>query len=329
MYKSRLQELCQQKLRRLPEYAVAKVGHDHNPRFRASVTVDGLTFDGRDCFKSSKEAQNEAARLAFLHFQSDALDGRVELSDGVGGRSSGNHLVDEEFGGIQYKNPLQMFAQRRNMGLPLYDYTRGGSPHALRFKATVTVGGLTFESSEFYNTLKEAENAAAKAALTLLSPEGTQEAKVEGETFDGEGAKTKKLAEANAAKVAWTTLNKRKDQQDNSFCRIAEIDKLSVSLSTMSLPKDRESDSSDCILAQRDPLLLKPSPSNLTECTNVSVTAPKTDTSTEKTTCSLLCDRICVYPHIPDMQFPEGVTLLPFGDNSWVAVSLDYANIVG
>ncbi|KAK1314018.1 hypothetical protein QJS10_CPA06g01958 [Acorus calamus] len=120
-----------------------------------------------------------------------------------------------------------------------------------------------------------------------------------------------------------------KDQQDISFRRIAEIDKLSVSLSTMSLPKDRESDSSDCILAQRDPLLLKPSPSNPSECTNVSVTAPKTDTSTEKTSCSLLCDRICVYPRIPDMQFPEGVTLLPFGDNSWVAVSLDYVNIVG
>ncbi|KAK1297298.1 Double-stranded RNA-binding protein 1 [Acorus calamus] len=443
MNKSKLQEFCQQNLPTLPDYSVTKEGLDHNPRFRASVTVDGLTFDGQDSFKSSKEAQNEAARLALLHFNPNhhsQSDGSSRV-DGVGGvgkavkateRGSGNRLVADEFGGNQYKNQLQMFAQKRNMDLPMYDSTRVGSPHAPTFKATVSIGGLTFESSEFFNTIKEAENAAAKAAFSSLSPEGTQEAspqgiifrlflrclpgtwqpasedssfyknllqqftqkegcsmplyktrsvgeshlptfsstvEVEGENFDGESAKTKKLAEMNAAKVAWTTLNKRKlskisaytslstqaqevpghvsttlpsgvtvsllqstgkDQQDNSSLRITKIDRLGADLSTLSLPSKDSSASetnakqkapraaSDSVFAHLDPLPRNPSPSNPS---NVSVTAARSDTP-----CTLLFDRICVYPRIPDMQFPEGVTLLPFSDNEWVAVSLDYAN---
>lgn len=72
------------------------------------------------------------------------------------------------------KNQLHGLAQRRNMQPPLYSCVRDGPPHSLRFKAKVSVGGQTFESPDFFRTLREAEHAAAKAALMELSA-GVQE----------------------------------------------------------------------------------------------------------------------------------------------------------
>ncbi|BFG31319.1 hypothetical protein CerSpe_175930 [Prunus speciosa] len=69
MYKSRLHELCQHKKWPIPEYKATKLGLDHNPRFSASVTINRVTFDTVELFMSSKEAQNDAARLAFTDLQ--------------------------------------------------------------------------------------------------------------------------------------------------------------------------------------------------------------------------------------------------------------------
>ncbi|CAA6653850.1 unnamed protein product [Spirodela intermedia] len=66
MYKQRLHELCQKKQWAKPLYTSSWIGPDHIPRFQASVTVNGVTFDGpKDVlFGTQREAQNEAARLA-------------------------------------------------------------------------------------------------------------------------------------------------------------------------------------------------------------------------------------------------------------------------
>eukprot|EP00268_Persea_americana_P053538 TRINITY_DN6065_c0_g1_i15.p1 TRINITY_DN6065_c0_g1~~TRINITY_DN6065_c0_g1_i15.p1 ORF type:complete len:479 (+),score=95.95 TRINITY_DN6065_c0_g1_i15:524-1960(+) len=145
------------------------------------------------------------------------------------------------------KNQLHGLAQRRNMQPPLYSCVRDGPPHSLRFKGKVSVGGQTFESPDFFRTLREAEHAAAKAALMELSA-GVQEGEhsfyktmlqelaakqgfslqyktitagashmptffstveVDGEVFSGKAAKTKKQAEMNAAKVAFSKLYER------------------------------------------------------------------------------------------------------------------------
>lgn len=74
-----------------------------------------------------------------------------------------------------YKNQLQSYAQRKNIVLPVYSCEREGPPHNTHFKSTVTVDGQSYESPEFFPTLKEAEHAAAKVALTSLSPGGVQE----------------------------------------------------------------------------------------------------------------------------------------------------------
>lgn len=60
----------------------------------------------------------------------------------------------------------------------MYSCVREGQPHALRFKGKVTIDGKTFESLEFFHTLREAEHAAAKVALMSLSPDGAEEASV-------------------------------------------------------------------------------------------------------------------------------------------------------
>ncbi|KAK1314027.1 Double-stranded RNA-binding protein 5 [Acorus calamus] len=173
MYKSRLQELCQQKLRRLPEYAVAKVGHDHNPRFRASVTVDGLTFDGRDCFKSFQGGP-ERGRQARLPPLSVGHPIQESAPDVCPKKKHGSPNEDSGF----YKNLLQQFTQKEGYSMPVYKTRSIGESHMPTFSSTV---------------------------------------EVEGETLDGEGAKTKKLAEANAAKVAWTTLEQTTGEGDDNL----------------------------------------------------------------------------------------------------------------
>ncbi|KAM5561462.1 double-stranded RNA-binding protein 3-like [Rosa sericea] len=68
------------------------------------------------------------------------------------------------------KNRLQEKAQKSRLKFPLYSYTREGSDHAPRFKATVNFNGIFFDSPIFifYSTLKKAENAAAEVALNTV-----------------------------------------------------------------------------------------------------------------------------------------------------------------
>ncbi|CAA7030495.1 unnamed protein product [Microthlaspi erraticum] len=131
------------------------------------------------------------------------------------------------------------------MDLPVYAAEREGAAHAPRFRCKVTVCGQTFQSQDFSPTLKAAEHAAAKvalASLTPLNPEGIDVAyknllqeiaqkenyllpvyasatsgpshkptfvstvEFGGKFFTGEEAKTKKLAEMSAAKVAFMSV---------------------------------------------------------------------------------------------------------------------------
>ena len=73
MYKTKLQELCQQKKWALPKYSYVKEGPDHNPSFKASAVVKGVTFDTEIASNSSKDAQNDAARLAVHHFTASGM----------------------------------------------------------------------------------------------------------------------------------------------------------------------------------------------------------------------------------------------------------------
>jgi Double-stranded RNA binding motif len=69
MNKVRLQELCQKQRWDLPRYTHRQAGTDREPRFVASVTVNGSVFESPDAeSRSVKEAQNKAAVVAFEAF---------------------------------------------------------------------------------------------------------------------------------------------------------------------------------------------------------------------------------------------------------------------
>ncbi|XP_047181239.1 double-stranded RNA-binding protein 1-like [Vigna umbellata] len=155
-----------------------------------------------------------------------------------------------------YKNQLQSFVQKKNLGLPVYSSEFEGPPHATRFKCKVTIDGHTYGGDKFYSTLKDAEHAAAGAALMSLLPGGVEEGhtglyknllqeltqkegfrlpiystningeahmplfvsqvEVEGVLFTGQEAKSKKQAEMSAAKVAYMALKEHKGKSDKS-----------------------------------------------------------------------------------------------------------------
>ncbi|KAK8589816.1 hypothetical protein V6N13_088632 [Hibiscus sabdariffa] len=273
MYKSRLQEFCQKKAWRLPEYNTTKQGQDHSPLFQATVIVNGKSFQSPNPARSSKEAQSDAAHLALQHFTSppplpdsgmskEIANGTImsretqeanrhSQVDGSDSICKDNDKVKDMQ--HMYKNLLQTFSQKRNLGRPVYSCEFEGPPHASRFRCKVTVNDKTFESLEFFPTIKEAEHAAAKIALAALAPDTIEKedcslyknllqeltqkegcllpvynttrsgevhastfvsvVEVKGEFFTGQEAKTKKLAEVLAAKVAYKNLKERKSNR--------------------------------------------------------------------------------------------------------------------
>uniref|UniRef100_A0A166CAY6 DRBM domain-containing protein n=1 Tax=Daucus carota subsp. sativus TaxID=79200 RepID=A0A166CAY6_DAUCS len=167
MYKTKLQELCQQKKWALPKYSYVKEGPDHNPSFKASVVVKGVTFDTEIASNSSKDAQNDAARLAVHHFTASEPEGEtktgqpgIELHQAGKLQSNATEFKNDERN--QYKLMLQTYAQRNKLGMPVYSSDKKGPPHAPCFKATVYVEGHPYDSPGTYKTLKEAEHAAAQ-----------------------------------------------------------------------------------------------------------------------------------------------------------------------
>ncbi|KAJ6854919.1 hypothetical protein NC651_039780 [Populus alba x Populus x berolinensis] len=271
MYKSKLQQLSQQRGWGIPTYDVTKDGREHSPHFYATVNVDATLFSTPYPSSSTKKAQNDAAKLAYNYFSDHSrASSSSPLNDCPGGSAGENTRpspggksvqdanptplsnkagavakTDESSEGMLhlFKNRLQTYAQKRNFSLPVYSCERVGPPHAIRFKCNVTVNGKTYESREYFPTLNKAENAAAKAALMSLLPNGVEEdesgyknllqdmaqregfglptycteksgeshaptfistVKIDGASFTGKEARTKKQAEMSAAKTAYT-----------------------------------------------------------------------------------------------------------------------------
>ncbi|XP_048422432.1 double-stranded RNA-binding protein 4-like isoform X2 [Pyrus x bretschneideri] len=469
MYKSRLQELCQQRKWRLPEYNSTKVGLDHNPRFSATVTINGLDFHTADIFRSSKEAQNDAAKLAFDHLSDNpqpkprnpipspssfpqpcppssssassfsalpstpATDSNttreieivepktqeIEIVEPKipqlplqcsGNVSGAAYQANATLSDLQhlYKNQLQTYAQKRNLLLPVYSCEREGPPHNCRFKCRVTIDGQTYEGQEFLPTLKDAEHAVAKAALMSLLPNGVQEddsglfknllqeliqkegfsipiyssrmsgephipvfvssVEIEGETFMGQEARSKKLAELSAAKVAYYTLRERKSSQlplvlsSRKGQEASEILSSSSQSNPASVQHQQVRRNAHAILSPNTNTKEKKKENNVTaqgKSQHSVSSGPFTPTSggegfsssyvvhgraqemnngaspvsqNGSTNCIMdssldpparrsMYNKVSVYPRKSNMEYPEGTTVLPMSDQTWVACS--------
>ncbi|VFQ64222.1 unnamed protein product [Cuscuta campestris] len=268
LYKSKLQELCRMRAWKPPEYTTVKEGPDHRPQFTSTVIVNGVPFKTpHNQSRSSKEATSLAACVALEHltgvkpvsqeglFPSSAADNtdvkvqnnerNAQTPDFSSTPLAGRETYKSSDVLHIYKNRLQQYAQKQGMTLPYYSTETEGPPHERLFRSKVAIAGNIYESPQYFRTLKEAEQAAAKVALEALSPVEIQKGgglyktllqqlaqklghlfpvyktiqcgpphaasfistvQVGEETFQGHEAKSKKQAEMNAAEVAYDTL---------------------------------------------------------------------------------------------------------------------------
>ena len=70
-------------------------------------------------------------------------------------------------------------------------------------------------------------------------------------------------------------------------------------------------------------------PSSPSDCSDHPITNVISKPPVGRAGSSLLCNRVRVYPRTPDMLLPEGAISLPFSDDMWVAVSLDFSKHEG
>ncbi|XP_075638969.1 double-stranded RNA-binding protein 1 isoform X1 [Castanea sativa] len=295
-----------------------------------------------------------------------------------------------------YKNQLQNYAQKRSLCLPVYSCEREGPPHASRFRCKVTVDRQTYESPEFFSTSKDAEHAAAKVALTSLVPDGAKEddsgpyknllqelvqkegfslpvydtnrfgevhvpvfvstVEIEGEVFKGHEARTKKQAEMNAAKIAYTTLKQRKPGQGPLIVSPVHKGKETYEISSSSLQPNVTVDLQQLVgatmnlklctrqagenrvsteVSLNQPSILSSGPDTFITCNRGSSVDASYGLSSHSSTNLVMdsslvppaetiissCKRIFVHPHVPNMTIPRGYTILPKSDDKWVAFS--------
>ncbi|CAH9138698.1 unnamed protein product [Cuscuta epithymum] len=275
MYKSQLQDLCRKHGWKPPEYKPVKEGPDHMPRFTATVIVNGTSYTTpHNHSRSSKEATKLAAFIAVKQLTSlkpigsqenaivpsnpDHTDVKVCQNSEINAPTYDSNLAEladrklPKCSAVQpiYKNWLQQYAQKQGITLPEYCCEAKGPPHDRHFKPKVAFAERVYEGQQFFRTLKEAEQAAAKIVIEALSPHEIQKGgglyknllqevaqklgflspvyktiqdgpphnasfvttvQVGDETYEGQTAKSKKLAEMNAAEVAYNTLINRGD----------------------------------------------------------------------------------------------------------------------
>ncbi|XP_008229014.1 PREDICTED: double-stranded RNA-binding protein 1-like isoform X2 [Prunus mume] len=229
------------------------LGIEDGNRLRALPSTVGTnltgTHDTKQTLQPKIQETHETSHVP-VQFSGIASGGNSQANGSTLGIEDGNRLRDIQH---LYKNQLQTYAQKRNLLLPVYSCEREGPPHANRFKCRVTVDEHTYEGQDFLPTMKEAEHAVAKVALMSLLPNGIQEdyiglyknvlqeliqkegfsmpvystknsgevhvpifvstVEIEGETFTGSEARSKKQAEMSAAKVAYHTLRERKSSK--------------------------------------------------------------------------------------------------------------------
>ncbi|KAK4441362.1 Double-stranded RNA-binding protein 4 [Sesamum alatum] len=329
MYKSKLQELCQKQKWALPKYTCVRHGEDHCPLFKASVVVSGTTFHTPTASKSSRQAHNHAAQLAFLHFTSQPS---TQKSEEVEKNVNEKEMAPKQDSQAKFKTKLQMYAHRKNLDLPVYHSEKEG----VSFRARVCIGEDWFQSQVLHETVAEAEDAAAEAALLSLSTDAFHEndprsykillqeltenegfflptyttiragetfsstVEVEGEAFQGAAAKSKKQAELNAAKAAYTMFVERKLFQPGY---------LSPRASVNDILKHAPCSGSVVVSDPQE----NPRPQS-----------PSDFTSSTADSSYLLCNRVKVFTCIPNTALPKGTVVLPISENTWTMVSLEF-----
>ncbi|KAJ8443282.1 hypothetical protein Cgig2_010177 [Carnegiea gigantea] len=154
MYKNKLQEYTQKLGLPFPAYRTANEGFQHAPKFRSTVFVDGAEYTSRQTFRRLKEAEQDAAKLAYECIMSNAEQfGTKPLLDQD---PKSNKLV------------LHGLAFKKQWDIPKYSTTLSESQGSLPvYVSTVIAGGKSFSGDGGRNK-REAEQFAARTALQSL-----------------------------------------------------------------------------------------------------------------------------------------------------------------
>ncbi|KAJ3670272.1 hypothetical protein LUZ60_010596 [Juncus effusus] len=151
MFKSRLQEFAQKAGFNTPEYQTVKEGASHDPEFRSTVVVNGVSYESLPRFCTRKEAEQSAAEVALL--------GIVESGQ------MAECIPSLHETGL-CKNLLQEYAQKMNFAIPSYISTKQGVGPA-PYICTVEIGGIQYIGASA-RTKKESEIKAARTALLAI-----------------------------------------------------------------------------------------------------------------------------------------------------------------
>ncbi|KAL2938897.1 Double-stranded RNA-binding protein 4 [Bienertia sinuspersici] len=152
MFKNKLQEYTQKWGLEFPAYRTSNEGFPHAPKFRSTVFVDGVEYTSKQTFRHLKEAEQDAAKLAYecIICNAQQLDAKTLLSEDP----KSNKLI------------LNEYAYKQHLGKPTYKTYPSDGPLPV-FVSTVTVAGKSF-TGDGGKSKKDAEQFAALAALRSL-----------------------------------------------------------------------------------------------------------------------------------------------------------------
>lgn len=154
MFKSQLQEYSQKHSLSAPIYEHVKEGPSHEPKFTATVIVNGVRYDSPTAFRNRKTAEHAAAQVA-LQELGKAANGAGDIPNPV-------------FESGLCKNLLQEYAQKLNLPVPSYCCEKAaGEGHTSIFISTVEIAGISYVGGPAKNK-KTAEIKAARTALSAI-----------------------------------------------------------------------------------------------------------------------------------------------------------------
>ncbi|KAK7305077.1 hypothetical protein VNO77_42976 [Canavalia gladiata] len=311
--KKQLQNYAQKNNLDPPVFTCKTEGPPHTAHFKATVLVNGQSFESPSFFNTIKEAEQAAAKVSLMSLSLDIFQKARKILWNMTGHYG------------PFKTLLLKLTQREGLCKPTYKTIQSGSLHMPTFFSTVEV-----ESMEFHGkggrSKKQAEQDAAKIAYIALkecgvnmytdfSPSHIENNAVE-PIHSSDIIKCKQnlkledeLLDLNEILPANVKVNN--EMHNPSYIQPPEKDMMN-NRSTSSCEPGSNSSPKSSPFSQLD-----------ASCVSISESSKAKSHTTNG---YLLCNRYKVYTCFPNIPFPEGIIVLPISDNKWVAVSLEFPN---
>uniref|UniRef100_A0ACD5W5L8 Uncharacterized protein n=1 Tax=Avena sativa TaxID=4498 RepID=A0ACD5W5L8_AVESA len=320
-YKSQLQIYAQKRHKVLPLYHTIQIGPPQAMLFKSTVTIDGQTFESPQEYRTVKEAEFAAAKLALM-----SLPQELKPPEKIpAGSTSCISSPEVQVQAMPHKNPRHELAQKEGSPVPVYNTSSDDSNHSVASKSTLDTQGKKIQG-EPGNNKKQKQMTVPELAFQHSTNIGSQMQQ-----------RTTNLAEqeikivkpgSSLPQVSTVTSDKKNDSNvGHHSCSAGSGIHPPVADKTQSLDEPIQSGSMETDKpATPEPSIKAEVMDSTPQCMSPQIASrPPTNTSSLAPPTSMSTNRIKVYPRRPDMVFPEGVTMLPFSDDQWVAVSVPFS----